>query len=87
MQQMTNFGISLPISCFTLVKNDGKHQYYKITLYGDWWWGKCDHLRVTKDISEYEDCFSYELGYFCNNKWVVMFGWGYDWENIMEGNK
>ena len=87
MQQMTNFWISLPSSCFALVKTEGEYMYYKIASYGDWWWGKCDHIRVTKDIKEYEDTFSYELGYFDDNKWIAMFGWGYYWENIMEDYK
>lgn len=83
MKSMVNFGISLPSKCFMLVKSDGNNKYYKISSYGDWWWGKCDHLKVM----EYPmDSFGYELGYFENNKWIVMFGWGYDWENIVEGN-
>ena len=87
MQQMINFGISLPNSCFTLVKTEGEHTYYRIDPYGDWWWGKCDYLRVTENIKGYEDTFSYELGYFDDNEWIVMFGWGYDWKNMMDGNK
>ena len=35
---MVDFGISLPESCFTLVKTEGYDKYYKINCYGDWWW-------------------------------------------------
>ena len=35
---MVDFGISLPESCFTLVKTEWYDKYYKINCYGDWWW-------------------------------------------------
>ena len=79
---MVNFGISLPESCFTLVKNDGYgNKYYKINDYGDWWWSKCDYLKVIYDDGL--EAYSYELGIFKGEQWVPMFGWGYDYDSIV----
>ena len=79
---MVNFGISLPESCFTLVKTEGDDKYYKINCYGDWWWwGKCDYIKVM--YNDGLEIYSYELGYLKGEQWIPIFGWGYDFDNII----
>ena len=78
---MVDFGISLPDSCFTLVRTDGYDKYYKINCYGDWWWGKCDHLKIVCNGGL--ETYSYELGYFKEKQWIPMFGWRHDCDSII----
>lgn len=78
---MVNFRISLPDSCFTLVDTDGCDKYYKIDSYGDWWWGKCNYLKVIYD--DVLETYSYELGILKGEQWMPMFGWGHDYDSIV----
>ena len=72
---MIDFKISLPEQCFTKDKSRGD-DYYKLVDYGDQYMTKATHIKETwHDGEEY---FSYELGYFKDNKWVMLFEWNID---------
>lgn len=61
-QKIVNFGIELPLECFTYDKERScdSVKYYKIKNYGDWLYGQFTHLKVNYKENE----FNYELGQF-----------------------
>lgn len=61
-QKIVNFGIELPLECFSYDKERSCEttKYYKVKNYGDWLYGQFTHLKA-----EYQNnMFSYELGRF-----------------------
>lgn len=75
MLEIIEFNISIPSRAVTHIKEKSEYNnnYYKLKDYGDWYYGECDILQQI--CHEEENCYTYSLGYFENDKLKKMISW------------
>lgn len=73
--QLVDFDISVPVRAVTHIKEKSSYDnnYYRVENYGDWFYGEYDVIH--QRYHECENCYSYELGRFIENNFVMVIGW------------
>lgn len=81
MQETIDFDIKLPLDIgrkLQHIKNKScyNHNYYLLPTYGDWiWYGDHNNNVLYQVCHEDENCYTYSLGRFENNKFVKVLSW------------
>lgn len=70
-----NFNLTIPSQAVTHLKDISyyNHNYYKLDEYGDWFFSEYDILKVV--CHEDENCYTYSLGRFENEKFNGVLHW------------
>lgn len=84
MQKIIDFDIRIPDTAITHIKEKSwyDHNFYKIDTYGDWLYGKLNI--ILQKYNECENVYSYEYGYFIDDKFVAELYWTTE-KDIFEG--